>query len=71
MQKIKFICGWAQESDVVLVYIDPTILTSPGAWQVFGWMTPGGAPSNVTRETATYDSEPQHSLNGHIGIIEA
>jgi hypothetical protein len=36
MQKIKFFGGWARESDVVLDYIDPTVLPSPGAWQLFG-----------------------------------
>jgi hypothetical protein len=71
MQKIKFFGGWARESDVVLDYIDTTILRCPGAWQLFGWMTHGGAPPNVTRHLATDGiSEPQHSLNGHIGNIE-
>jgi hypothetical protein len=32
MQNIKFFGGWARESDVVLDYIDPTMLPSPGAW---------------------------------------
>jgi hypothetical protein len=55
----------------MLDYIDPTVLPSPGAWQLFGWMTPGGAPPNVTRETATDGiNEPQHILNGHIGNIK-
>ena len=53
MQKIKFYGGWARESDVVLDYIDPTVLPCPGACQLFGWMTPGGAPPNVTRQPAT------------------
>jgi len=53
MQKIKFFGGWARESDVVLDYIDPTVLPCPGAWQLFGWMTPGGPPPNVTRQSAT------------------
>jgi hypothetical protein len=71
MQKIKFFGGWARESDVVLDYIDPTVLSCPGAWQLFGWMSLGGAPPNVTRQSATDGiSEPQHSLNGHIGNIE-
>ena len=71
MQKIKFFGGWARESDVVLDYIDPTVLPCPGAWQLFGWMTPGGPPPNVTRQSATDGiSEPQHSLNGHISNIE-
>jgi hypothetical protein len=29
MQKIKFFGGWARESDVVLDYVDPTVLPSP------------------------------------------
>jgi hypothetical protein len=71
MQKIKFFGGWARESDVVLDYIDPRVLPCPGAWQLFGWMTRDGAPPNVTRQSATDGiSEPQHSLNGHIGNIE-
>jgi hypothetical protein len=50
MQKIiKFFGGWARELDVVLDYIDPTVLPCPGAWRLFGWMTHGGAPPNVTR----------------------
>jgi hypothetical protein len=65
MQKIKFFGGWARKSDVVLDYIDPTILPSPGAWQLLGWMALGGAPANVTRQSATNGiSEPQHILNG-------
>jgi hypothetical protein len=36
MQKIKFFGGWARELDVVLNYIDPIVLPSPGAWQLFG-----------------------------------
>jgi hypothetical protein len=28
--------GWARESDVVLDYIDLTVLPCPGAWQLFG-----------------------------------
>jgi hypothetical protein len=71
MQKIKFFGGWELESDVVLDYIDPTVLLSPGAWQLFGWMTSRGAPPNVTRQSATAGtSEPQHNLNGHIGNVE-
>jgi hypothetical protein len=70
MQKIKFFGGWARESVVVLDYIDPTVLPCPGAWQFFGWMTPGGAPPNVTRQSGKDGiSEPQHNLNGHIGNI--
>jgi hypothetical protein len=71
MEKIKFFGGWARESEVVLDYFDPTVLPSPGAWQLFGWMTLGGAPPNVTRQSATYGiSEPQHSLSGHTSNIE-
>jgi hypothetical protein len=29
MQKIKFFCGWARESDIVFDYINSTILPSP------------------------------------------
>jgi hypothetical protein len=36
MQKIKFLGNWARESEVVLDFIDPTLLLSPGAWQLFG-----------------------------------
>jgi hypothetical protein len=48
MHNIKFFVGWTRESDVVLNDIDPTLLPSPGAWQLFGWMTHGGAPLDVT-----------------------
>jgi hypothetical protein len=54
MQKIKFFGGWARGSDVVLDYIEPTVIPSPGAWQLFGWMTLGGAPPNATRHSARY-----------------
>jgi hypothetical protein len=71
MQNIKFFGGWARESDIVLDYIDPTALPCPGAWQFFRWMTPCGAPPNVTRQSATDGiSELQHSLNGHTGNID-
>jgi hypothetical protein len=71
MQKIKFFGGWARESEVVLDYINPTVLPSVGAWQPFGWMTHGGAPPNVIRQSATNGiSEPQPNLNGHICKIE-
>jgi hypothetical protein len=71
MQQIEFFNGLARESDVALDYIDPTVLPCPGAWQLFGWMIPSGAPPNVTRQSATNGiSEPQRSLNGHIGNIE-
>jgi hypothetical protein len=36
MQKINFFGGWTRESDVVLDYINPTVLPCPGAWQLFG-----------------------------------
>jgi hypothetical protein len=50
MQKIKFFDGLARESNVVLDFIDPTVLPSPGAWQLLCWITPGGAaPPIVTR----------------------
>jgi hypothetical protein len=69
MQKIKSFGGWARESDVVLECIDPTVLPSPGGWQLFGWMTPGGAQYNVTRRKATNGiCYPQYSLNVHISI---
>jgi hypothetical protein len=71
MQKIKFFGGWARESDALLKYIHPTVIPCPGAWQLFGEMTPAGAPLNVTRQSATDGiSEPQHILNAHIGNIE-
>jgi hypothetical protein len=71
MPKIKLFGGRARESDVVLDYIDRTVLSCPGAWQLFGWMTPGGAPLNVTRQSATSGiNEPQHILNDHIGNID-
>jgi hypothetical protein len=38
MQKIEFFGGWAREADVVLDFIDPTMLPSPGALQLCGWM---------------------------------
>jgi hypothetical protein len=71
MQEMEVFGGWARVSDVVLEYIDPTILPSAGAWQLFGWMTHGGAPPIVTRQSvADGISEPQHILNCHIGNIE-
>jgi hypothetical protein len=70
-KKIKFIGGWARESNVVFVYIDTTVLPSPGAWQPFGWMTPSDAPPNVARQSATDGiREPQRNLNGHTGDVE-
>jgi hypothetical protein len=48
MQKIKFFGGWARESDVVLDCIDPRVLPCSGAWQLFGWMTHGGATQRHT-----------------------
>lgn len=54
MQIIKFYGGWTRESDVVLQYIDPTVLPCPAAWYFFGWLTPwGGQPAVVPRQTAT------------------
>eukprot|EP00873_Tetraselmis_striata_P020102 jgi/Tetstr1/440366/TSEL_028701.t1 len=32
--------GWATNSDVVLDYIDPNVLPSPGAWFFFGHIAP-------------------------------
>jgi hypothetical protein len=70
-KKIKFFGVWARESDVVFDHIDTTVLPSPGAWQLFGWMTHGGAPPNVARMSATDGiREPQHNLNGHTGNVE-
>jgi hypothetical protein len=71
MQNIKFFGGWAREPDVVLDYIDPTLLPSQGAWQLFGSMIHGRDPPIVTRQSAMAGiSEPLHSLNGLIANIE-
>jgi hypothetical protein len=53
MHKIKFFGGWARELDVVLDYIDPKVLPSPGAWQLLSWITPSGAPPNRPTSHAT------------------
>eukprot|EP00873_Tetraselmis_striata_P035201 jgi/Tetstr1/455465/TSEL_042294.t1 len=37
---IRYQGGWATNSDVVLDYIDPNVLPSPGAWFFFGHITP-------------------------------
>eukprot|EP00873_Tetraselmis_striata_P018441 jgi/Tetstr1/438705/TSEL_027254.t1 len=36
MQKIKYFGGWAMEADMVLDYIDRTVLPCPAAWHLFG-----------------------------------
>jgi hypothetical protein len=70
MQNIKLFGGWARESNVVLDYIDLRVLPSLGAWQLFGWVTLGGAPPIFTRQsTPNGISGLQHSLNVHIGNI--
>eukprot|EP00873_Tetraselmis_striata_P011676 jgi/Tetstr1/431940/TSEL_002247.t1 len=37
---IRYQGGWATNSDVVLDYIDPNVLPSPGAWFFFGHIAP-------------------------------
>jgi hypothetical protein len=61
MPTIKFFGGWVREADVLLDFIDPTVLPGPGAWQLLGWMTPGGAPPNVARQTATAGISEPHT----------
>eukprot|EP00873_Tetraselmis_striata_P013295 jgi/Tetstr1/433559/TSEL_022826.t1 len=36
LSHIRYQGGWATNSDVVLNYIDPNVLPSPGAWFFFG-----------------------------------
>eukprot|EP00873_Tetraselmis_striata_P006310 jgi/Tetstr1/426574/TSEL_016852.t1 len=41
MSRIRYQGGWATNSDdVVLDYIDPNVLSSPGAWFFFGLIAP-------------------------------
>eukprot|EP00873_Tetraselmis_striata_P013843 jgi/Tetstr1/434107/TSEL_023251.t1 len=54
MRKIKYFGDWAMESSVVLDDINPTVLTCPATWQLFGWMTPwGGQSARLPRQVAT------------------
>eukprot|EP00873_Tetraselmis_striata_P017697 jgi/Tetstr1/437961/TSEL_026591.t1 len=53
MQKILYFGSWAMESNVVLDYIDPTVLPCPTEWHLFGWMIPrGGQPARLPRQVA-------------------
>jgi hypothetical protein len=70
MQNIKCFSGWARELDLVPDYIDPIVLPSPGAWQLYGFTTLDRAPPIVTRQSATNGAnEHQQNLSGHIGNI--
>eukprot|EP00873_Tetraselmis_striata_P021101 jgi/Tetstr1/441365/TSEL_029614.t1 len=40
LSHIRYQGGWAANSDVVLDYIDPNVLPSPGAWFFFGHIAP-------------------------------
>eukprot|EP00873_Tetraselmis_striata_P036234 jgi/Tetstr1/456498/TSEL_043221.t1 len=40
LSHIRYQGGWATNSDVVLNYIDPNVLPSPGAWFFFGHIAP-------------------------------
>eukprot|EP00873_Tetraselmis_striata_P001127 jgi/Tetstr1/421391/TSEL_012359.t1 len=40
LSHIRYQGGWATNSDVVLDYIDPNVLPSPGAWFFFGHISP-------------------------------
>eukprot|EP00873_Tetraselmis_striata_P010304 jgi/Tetstr1/430568/TSEL_020366.t1 len=40
LSHIRYPGGWATNSDVVLDYIDPNVLPSPGAWFFFGHIAP-------------------------------
>eukprot|EP00873_Tetraselmis_striata_P024133 jgi/Tetstr1/444397/TSEL_032286.t1 len=40
LSQIRYQGGWATNSDVVLDYIDPNVLPSPGAWFFFGHIAP-------------------------------
>ena len=54
MIKIKYYGGWSHESNVVLDYIDPTVLPCPADWHFIGRLTPwGGQPALVPRRMAT------------------
>eukprot|EP00873_Tetraselmis_striata_P014480 jgi/Tetstr1/434744/TSEL_023796.t1 len=40
LSHIRYQGGWATNSDIVLDYIDPNVLPSPGAWFFFGHIAP-------------------------------
>eukprot|EP00873_Tetraselmis_striata_P041063 jgi/Tetstr1/461327/TSEL_006454.t1 len=40
LSHIRYQGGWGTNSNVVLVYIDPNVLPSPGAWFFFGHIAP-------------------------------
>eukprot|EP00873_Tetraselmis_striata_P016188 jgi/Tetstr1/436452/TSEL_025280.t1 len=40
LSHIRYQGGWATNSDVVMDYIDPNVLPSPGAWFFFGHIVP-------------------------------
>eukprot|EP00873_Tetraselmis_striata_P046689 jgi/Tetstr1/466953/TSEL_011407.t1 len=40
LSHIRYQGGWATNSDVVLDYVDPNVLPSPGAWFFFGHIAP-------------------------------
>eukprot|EP00873_Tetraselmis_striata_P013727 jgi/Tetstr1/433991/TSEL_023165.t1 len=49
LSHIRYQGGWATNSDVVLDYIDPNVLPSPGAWFFFGHIAPSAtSKSNKT-----------------------
>eukprot|EP00873_Tetraselmis_striata_P041482 jgi/Tetstr1/461746/TSEL_006836.t1 len=49
LSHIRYQGGWATNSDVVLDYIDPNVLPSPGAWFFFGHIAPSAtSKSNRT-----------------------
>eukprot|EP00873_Tetraselmis_striata_P022814 jgi/Tetstr1/443078/TSEL_031134.t1 len=56
LSHIRYQGGWATNSDVVLDYIDPNVLPSPGAWFFFGHI----APSAISKSNRT----PQRTDGG-------
>eukprot|EP00873_Tetraselmis_striata_P027887 jgi/Tetstr1/448151/TSEL_035444.t1 len=40
LSHIRYMGGWARNSDVILEYIDPNVLLSLGAWFSFGHIAP-------------------------------
>eukprot|EP00873_Tetraselmis_striata_P007109 jgi/Tetstr1/427373/TSEL_017537.t1 len=55
---IRYQGGWATNSDVVLDYIDPNVLPSPGAWFFFGHI----APSATSKSNRTPQRWPSRCL---------
>eukprot|EP00873_Tetraselmis_striata_P023219 jgi/Tetstr1/443483/TSEL_031491.t1 len=56
LSHIRYQGGWATNSDVVLDYIDPNVLPSPGAWFFFGHI----APSATSKSNRTPQRTPSY-----------